>query len=361
MNKWLKVLNLAPNNKDGGAGRVARLMIDGPIGGYNWFDESGTTAAQFIRMVDAMDLGEGDEIAIDMNSPGGIVSDGVAITNYLRNHPATVSVNVIGQAGSIASVIAMAADPGRLHMGLGTTMFVHDPAALLLGAYQSDELRKTADMLDKIRDSAVSIYASRNSNLSREDILELMADSTTMTAEEAVEWGFADTMDADLKAVASADMDEVIAQVQARLQAQQQPPQEDPEPDPEGSADPDADPAAAQNAALQIMKLCNDAGVPKLAARFVEQGLTVEQVQGRIESAGQIRDACVAARLPKRADGYIDAGMSLDEVRAELFNVLVKRDEHIDNHPQVPHSGNAPGSAASWDAVFNRIHQSRRI
>ncbi|MEJ1422265.1 MAG: Clp protease ClpP, partial [Candidatus Sedimenticola sp. (ex Thyasira tokunagai)] len=199
---WLQVLNVAAA---GDETRKATLRIDGIVGYRDWYDETNNTASHFIRTVDA--LGDLDEINLEINSPGGVVSDGVAITNYLINHEATVNVTVIGQAASIASVIAMAADPGQLHMGIGTTMFVHDPLTIAIG--DADDMRETADHLDKIRDSIVSIYQLRT-DLSVDEIKDLMSGDTTMTAEEAVEWGFADTMEAELKAVACADLNEYL-------------------------------------------------------------------------------------------------------------------------------------------------------
>ncbi|VAW81815.1 hypothetical protein MNBD_GAMMA13-1158, partial [hydrothermal vent metagenome] len=106
---WLKILNLSEGEK-----RTARLLVDGVIGGYDWLDDTSMTAHKFIETVDA--LGELDNIDIDVNSPGGVFTDGIAMTNYLIDHPASVSMNIIGEASSIASVFVQAADPGKLHM-----------------------------------------------------------------------------------------------------------------------------------------------------------------------------------------------------------------------------------------------------
>lgn len=211
---WLMIVNVAPVRNEAGAPRRAEVWIDGIIGGYDWFDGSGVVAAQFIRTIDAMGLKAEDQIGVRINTPGGVVSDGVTITNYLINHPASVDIRVEGQAASIGSVICMAADPGKLHMGLGATMFIHDPWTLVAG--NADQMRKAADTLDKVRDSIVAIYQRRTS-LSAEEIKTLMRDETTMTAEEAVSWGFADDMDANIKVAACVNMSDVLAQVRAQL------------------------------------------------------------------------------------------------------------------------------------------------
>ena len=203
---WLKVLNL-----DGeGDERRAKLKIEGVIGGFDFFDDSGQTAAEFVRTVDA--LGDVSQIDIDLNSPGGVVSDGVAIANHLIHHPATVSINVIGQAASIASVILQAADPGQRHMALGTTVFVHDPLTIAIG--DADDFRDIAETLDTVRDSIVGLFA-RHGTITQDDARELMRQDSTLTPEQALSSGIVDSMDETLQAVACW-MDHTAALEQAR-------------------------------------------------------------------------------------------------------------------------------------------------
>ena len=203
---WLKVLNV--DGEDGE--RRARLKIEGVIGGFDFFDESGQTAAEFVRTVDA--LGDVSQIDIDLNSPGGVVSDGVAIANHLIHHPATVSINVIGQAASIASVILQAADPGQRHMALGTTVFVHDPLTIAIG--DADDFRDIAETLDTVRDSIVGLF-TRHGTITQDEARELMRQDSTLTPEQALSSGIADTMDETLQAVACW-MDQTAALDQAR-------------------------------------------------------------------------------------------------------------------------------------------------
>ncbi|NHA02027.1 hypothetical protein G5V59_26925 [Nocardioides sp. W3-2-3] len=59
-----------------------------------------------------------------MHSPGGRASDGVAISNLLRNHRAKIVVVVDGLAASAASVIAIAGD--EIVMCPGSQMMLHD-------------------------------------------------------------------------------------------------------------------------------------------------------------------------------------------------------------------------------------------
>jgi ATP-dependent Clp protease protease subunit len=124
---------------------------------------------------------------VNISSPGGDVFAGVAIYNALVRHSARVIVNVDGVAASIASVIAMAGD--EIRMGEGAHMMIHDPHVFTAGT--ASELRETAKVLDKIAGSLAGIYAERTGKTERE-VLELMAKTTWLTADEAIDEGFAD-------------------------------------------------------------------------------------------------------------------------------------------------------------------------
>ncbi|RFA24351.1 hypothetical protein CAI21_22005 [Alkalilimnicola ehrlichii] len=345
---WLKVLNVATEREGEEDKRVAKMRIEGVVGSYNWLTNTDSTATTFIRTVDAM--GDVEEIDLEINSPGGVVTDGVAITNYLRNHSASVKVTVIGEASSIASVIAQAADPGRLHMALGTTMFVHDPLTAAVG--DADDFRHMADRLDKIRDSIVDIYQAR-SGMDREDIIDLMKADTTMTAEEAVTWGFADSTDEHLQAVAcTEDLEKVLERAQmqtrkalrssgesnasevAKLRRQIDELKRGPEP------------AAAE----AVIAACAEADIPALAVDFVKAKLPMSEVQSRIEMIGKVRDVFAAAELdPGPILSHIDDPVEM--LRIAVTNAKAANEQHIDNSL----NQNSESHQAGWDKAFSNV------
>ena len=74
--------------------------------GETW-DGTGMTA----RLVNSvLRRAKGDDVQVNVNSPGGDFFEGVTIYNMLREYDGTVNINVIGLAASAASIIAMAAD-----------------------------------------------------------------------------------------------------------------------------------------------------------------------------------------------------------------------------------------------------------
>ena len=152
----------------------------------SWF---GVTADDFVRELAALQVAT---IQLRLNSPGGLVWDGVAIHNALREHPAAVHVHVDGVAASIASVIAMAGD--TVTMGRGTQMMIHNPRAIVLG--EADDMRKEAELLDRVADDIAGFYRERAGG-TLAGWRERMAAETWYSAAEAVEAGLADQQAGD--------------------------------------------------------------------------------------------------------------------------------------------------------------------
>jgi ATP-dependent Clp protease, protease subunit len=176
MHKWYSIESKAGS-------KSAKINIHEQIGKSFW-SEGGVGARQFVKDLDALNV---DEIQLHINSPGGNVFEGNTIYNALRQHPAKIVVTVDGIAASIASVIAMAGD--RVIMPDNAMMMIHDPFDLVVG--NSSAMRKRADALDKIKTSIVSAYMTRATE-DQSSIEQMMTDETWLTADEAVQIGFAD-------------------------------------------------------------------------------------------------------------------------------------------------------------------------
>lgn len=169
---WYRISNAV------GTGPAVIYIYD-EIGGW-W----GVTASDFVRDLTAITA---SEIELHLNSPGGDVFDGIAISNALRQHRAQVTVHVDALAASIASVIAMGGD--RIVMAPGSQMMIHDGLCLCIG--NAADMRETADFLDAQSDNIASIYAARAGGTAAEWRARMTAE-TWYTAEEAVAAGLAD-------------------------------------------------------------------------------------------------------------------------------------------------------------------------
>ena len=158
----------------------------------------GITAKDFAR--DLKQLDPKGEINLRINSPGGSVTDGIAIYNLLKNHKAKVNTFIDGLAASMASVIAMAGD--KITMPENALMMIHNPWGGAMG--DADELRKTADVLDKMKTALVSAYVNKT-GLADTEIADLMTAETWMTGAEALEKGFATQITDEVNLQASFD------------------------------------------------------------------------------------------------------------------------------------------------------------
>lgn len=162
----------------------AEVLIYGDIGD-SWYGES-VTAKDLVEELQQLDV---TELVVRINSWGGSVSDGVAIYNALRAHPATVTVSIDGVAVSIASLIAMAGD--TVKMAANGMFMVHAPWGGVYG--NAKEMREYADVLDKFA-TAMSTSYERKSGIGHDEMLALLTDGEDhwYTAAEAIEAGFVD-------------------------------------------------------------------------------------------------------------------------------------------------------------------------
>jgi len=154
------------------------------------FDEIGGFGISVAQFKDAFDLvRDQKEVRLLLNSPGGAVTEGMALYNLLSGVRAKLVVEVLGLAASIASIVALA---GReLVMDEGSYYMIHNPWTITWG--DADQLRKDAEVLDKMRGELVNIYSSR-SGLSAKEVGAMMDEETWLTADEAKEKGFATTV-----------------------------------------------------------------------------------------------------------------------------------------------------------------------
>lgn len=170
---------------------AADISIHDEIGHF------GVNAKQFIDELKAFHAV--DTITLSVHSPGGDVLDGWAIFNALQEHPAEIHAKVEGFAGSMASVILMAAD--HISMPENAFLMIHNPWAGVIGDAQ--EMIDMAATLEKIQNGIVSAYVKRT-GLDAETVEDLMRHETFMDGAEAVERGFADVVLETVKAAACA-------------------------------------------------------------------------------------------------------------------------------------------------------------
>lgn len=169
-------------------GNRGEIWLYDQIGESFWGE--GISAKTFQKELSG--LGKVNTLNVRINSPGGDVFDGLAIYNLLKAHPARVLVDVDGLAASIASVIAMAGD--EIRMAGNAMMMIHNPHGMAVG--DATEMQRVAALLQQVKGSLADTYASRTSQ-TRHQLEAWMDEETWLTAETAVQYGFADGVSAD--------------------------------------------------------------------------------------------------------------------------------------------------------------------
>ena len=162
---------------------------------YDEIGFGGVTAKNFVADVRKL---KGQHIHLRINSVGGSVIEGAAIYNALRRHKGGLTVHVDGLAASMASVIAMAGE--EVLMAGNAMMMVHNPWSMAMG--DADDLRKEADVLDKLKATLVNAYV-RKTGRERSEIEAMMDEETWLDATEAMGLNFVDGIEDDIEAAAS--------------------------------------------------------------------------------------------------------------------------------------------------------------
>jgi len=155
-------------------GNTGELYLYGVIGD-DWFDED-RTAAQFQK--ELAGLGDIENLTVRINSPGGMVFDGLAIYNLLQDHPAQITVKVDGVAASVASVIAMAGD--QVVMADNASLMIHAPWTMTVGNVNDHE--KAIEALNFHQAQTFKAYRVKGGDKVTEDLLQRWGDGDDHTA-----------------------------------------------------------------------------------------------------------------------------------------------------------------------------------
>ena len=175
---WYSIKNIAE-------AKQAEVMIYDEIGLY------GVDAKSFIEEIKT--IPNDTPVLLRINSPGGSVIDGLAIYDAVSRMPQKVTARIEG--------IALAAD--EVVMSENSLYMIHNVWGGEVG--ESGDLRKAADLMDKMGERLVSIYMSKTGK-SEDVIRSWMNKETWFNSQEAVEAGFVNAVEAPIKMAAKFDI-----------------------------------------------------------------------------------------------------------------------------------------------------------
>ena len=317
----------------------AEVLIYDEIGAY------GVTAKGFLAELGALP----NDAALDLrlNSPGGSVFDAVAIFNALKRHAGEITVWIDGIAASAASYIAMAGD--TVVMPQNAFLMIHDPSGLVMGT--AEDMRSTAEALDKVKGSLIMGYAAKSGKPDAE-IAALMAAETWLDAQEALALGLIDRIAEPVKLAASFDIArfrnapaELTTAVSDASEEAVEAAPDDPAPEM-----PDAD--AGQTS-------IESAPSPAPVSTTLVASAAPDAIAIRAEAIAHARvviDLCRLAGQPQMAGRFLEEDAGLDEVRNRLLAAKAEAT------PDITAAHAQPGRAAStnpWGEVIARTFKTK--
>jgi ATP-dependent Clp endopeptidase proteolytic subunit ClpP len=171
-------------------GKSADIYIYGPIG-FSWFDENSWTASSFVKEFNAL-AEKYDRVNIHINSPGGIIDEGLPIFNAIQSCTKETHTYIDGIAFSMGAVIALAGK--TVHAAKNSLILFHNASGWASGNAQ--DMRETADMLDTYDTSLITSLSSKT-GLTEGQIREKYFDfkDHLMNASDAKEAGFIDVIE----------------------------------------------------------------------------------------------------------------------------------------------------------------------
>ena len=126
-----------------------------------------------------------------INSPGGVVTSGMAIYDTMQYIKSPVYTYVMGQAASMGSLLAQAGDPGHRYMLPHARHMIHQPSGGASG--QATDIQIHAEEIIKLKKELTQVYVKHNSKEKTFDELSNdMERDKFMTAQEALDYGLID-------------------------------------------------------------------------------------------------------------------------------------------------------------------------
>jgi ATP-dependent Clp protease protease subunit len=131
------------------------------------------------------------DINFYINSPGGVVTSGMAMYDTMQYIKPDISTIVMGQAASMGSLLAQSGTAGKRYMLPGARHMIHQPLGGASGQASDIEIR--AKEIVRIKKELTEVYVRHNSkDKTFLDFESAMDRDNFMTAKEALDFGLVD-------------------------------------------------------------------------------------------------------------------------------------------------------------------------
>jgi len=158
------------------------IFLNGPV-------EDGMSALICAQLLFLESENPKKEIAMYINSPGGVVTSGMAIYDTMQYIRSPVSTVCMGMAASMGSFLLMAGEKGSRIALPNARIMVHQPSGGFSG--QASDIERHAQDIIKTKRRLNEIYA-KHTGKPVEEVEKVLDRDHFMTADEAKDWGLID-------------------------------------------------------------------------------------------------------------------------------------------------------------------------
>ena len=160
------------------------IMLNGPVE-----DHMSNLIVSQLLFLESEDPNK--DVSLFVNSPGGVITAGMAIYDTMQFIKCDVATFVIGQACSMGSFLAQAGAPGKRHMLPYARHMIHQPSGGTRGMQSDIEIQYQE--ITKMKQILTELYVKHNSaGKTYEEFERDMDRDTFMSAEESLAYGLVD-------------------------------------------------------------------------------------------------------------------------------------------------------------------------
>ena len=162
------------------------VAISGPI--------NADTAVAAVAQLRYLDRNSSDPVTLLVNSPGGSVSDGMAIIDFMRGMRSPIRTHALGIAASMAAIILACGEPGFRSAAPHADILVHQPMSGISG--QASDIEIAARSIIRKKEMLAGLLAEVTGRSL--EVIEAATDRDTwLTPDEAKSFGVIDRVCAD--------------------------------------------------------------------------------------------------------------------------------------------------------------------
>jgi ATP-dependent Clp protease, protease subunit len=162
------------------------IFLNGPV-------EDGMSALICAQLLFLESENPKKDISMYINSPGGVVTSGMAIYDTMQYIKSPVSTLCMGMAASMGSFLLMAGEAGQRIALPNARIMLHQPSGGFQG--QASDIERHAEDIVRTKRRLNELYA-KHCHRSYEEVERTLDRDHFMSADEAKEWGIVDRVEA---------------------------------------------------------------------------------------------------------------------------------------------------------------------